>query len=119
MEFDFAISTHQYKAGTLFDAAACYGAYIEVGSDETYEWFREQGFEGNGYTILALVDSLCKLELQEDAGKYHMEAEADNTWVYGTDKTAIDRLLAAFEGATENAAGVKRLIANASEALME
>jgi hypothetical protein len=48
--FDFAVSTHEYKPGSVFDDATCYGAYIEVGSDETYAWFRDRGFEGNGYT---------------------------------------------------------------------
>ena len=64
MTFNFVISTHEYEAGPVFEDAICYGAYIEVGSDETYEWFRERGFEGNGYTILALVDALCKLDLK-------------------------------------------------------
>jgi hypothetical protein len=68
MKFDFVISPHEYEAGSVFDDAPCYGAYIEVGSAETYEWFRERGFEGNGYTILALVDSLCRLEPGDDAG---------------------------------------------------
>jgi hypothetical protein len=121
MTFHSTISPHEYKAGTVFDDATCYGAYIEVGSDETYEWFREQGLEGNGCTILALVDSLCKLELKEDTGKYRMEAEAgaENTWVYGREKAPIDRLLVAFDGATKDEASVKRLVANASDDLME
>jgi hypothetical protein len=119
MTFDFAISTHEYEAGSVFEDAACYGAYIEVGSDETFVWFQEQGFEGNGYTILALVDALCKLELKDDAGKYEMEAEADNTWVYGREKAPIDRLLARFREATKDKDGVKRLIEYASDDLME
>jgi hypothetical protein len=119
MTFDFVISTHEYEAGSVFDDATCFGAYIEVGSDETYEWFQEQGFEGNGYTILALVDALCKLELKDDSGKYEMEAEADNTWVYGREKAPIDRLLAKFLEATKDEAGIRRLIENASYDLME
>ncbi len=117
MIFDFIISPHEYKAGTVFDDAACYGAYIEMGNDETYEWFREQGFEGNGYTILALVSSLCKLELQDDAGKYQMEAEADNTWVYGREKAPIDRLLARFDQVAASKEGVRKLIENAGDDL--
>jgi hypothetical protein len=119
MTFDFIISPHKYDAGSVFDDAPCFGAYIEVGSDETYEWFQEQGFEGNGYTILALVDSLCRLELKDDAGKYEMEAEADNTWVYGKEKAPIDRLLAGFAEATKDEAGIRRLIDHASDDLME
>ena len=119
MTFNFVVSPHEYEAGSVFDDSTCYGAYIEVGSDETFEWFRERGFEGNGYTILALVDSLCKLELEEDAGKYEMEAEADNTWVYGREKAPIDRLLAKFEQATADEAGVTRLIENADVDLIE
>lgn len=119
MTFDFFISTHEYEAGSVYDDATCYGATIELGSDETFEWFQEQGLEGNGYTILALVDSLCKLELRGDAGKYEMEAEADNTWVHGREKAPIDRLLAKFQEATKDAAGVERLIANADDDLLE
>jgi hypothetical protein len=119
MTFDFVISPHEYEAGSVFDDAPCYGAYIEVGSDETYEWFRERGFEGNGYTILALVDSLYRLELGDDAGKYQMEAEADNTWVYGPEKAPIDRLLERFRAVTKDEAGVERLIEHASDELME
>jgi hypothetical protein len=48
-----------------------------------------------------------------------MEAEADNTWVYGREKAPIDRLLAAFEQATADEAGVRRLIENADADLME
>ena len=119
MTFDFKISPHQYEAGTVFDDAPCHGAYIEVGAEATYEWFQEQGFEGNGYTILALVDSLCKLDLKDDIENYEMEAEADNTWVYGREKAPIDRLLERFQEATKDEAGVKRLIENASDELME
>jgi hypothetical protein len=119
MIFDFDISTHEYETGSVFEDATCFGAYIEVGSDKTYEWFQEQGFEGNGYTILALVDALCKLELKDDAGKYEMEAEADNTWVYGREKAPIDRLLARFQEVTKDKAGVKMLIENANDDLME
>jgi hypothetical protein len=50
MTFDFVIASHEYEAGSVFDDAICYGATIEVGNDETFEWFRERGFEGNGYT---------------------------------------------------------------------
>ena len=117
MIFDFVISPHEYKAGSVFDDAVCYGAYIEVGNDETCEWFREQGLEGNGYTILALLGSLCELELKDDAGKYQMEAEADNAWVYGREKAPIDRLLASFNQAIADEAGVRRLIENASDDL--
>jgi hypothetical protein len=117
--FDFVISPHEYKAGAVFDDAPCYGAYIEVGSDETYEWFRERGLEGNGYTILALVDALCRLELPNDASKYQMEAEADNTWVYGPEKAPIERLVATFDQVTKDEAGVKRLIEHASDDLLE
>lgn len=119
MTFNFIISPHEYEAGSVFEDSTCYGAYIEVGDDETYEWFQAQGFEGNGYTILALVDSLCKLELQADAGKYEMEAEADNTWVYGREKASIDRLLAAFKQATADGAGIRRLVEHADVDLME
>jgi len=119
MTFDFLISTHAYEAGSVFDDAICYGAYIEVGSDETYEWFQDQGLEGNGYTILALVDALFKLELADEAGEYEMEAEADNTWVYGREKAPIDRLLAKFREVTKDAAGLKHLIENANADLLE
>ena len=119
MAFDFVISPHEYPAGSVFDDAICYGAYIEMGSDETYEWFRALGFEGNGYTILALVDSLCRLELGDDAARVQMEAEADNAWVYGPEKAPIDRLLVTFEQATQDEAGVRRLVEHASDDLME
>jgi hypothetical protein len=119
MTFDFSISSHEYEAGSVYEDATCYGAYIEVGNDQTYEWFQEHGFEGNGYTILALVEALCKLELKDDAGKYEMEAEADNTWVYGREKAPIDRLLARFQEVTIDEAGVNRLIEHASDDLME
>jgi hypothetical protein len=121
MMFNFIISPHAYEAGTVYEDSTCHGAYIEVGDDETYEWFQAQGYEdeGNGYTILALVDSLCRLELMEDLGKVEMEAEADNTWVYSREKAPIDRLIAAFEQATADEAGVRRLIENADVDLME
>jgi len=119
LTFDFVITPHEYEAGSVLDDAICYGAYIEVGSDETYEWFQEQGLEGNGYTVLALVDSLCRLELGDEAAQIQMEAEADNAWVYGPQKAAIDRLLAKFAQVTQDEAGVKRLIEHASKDLLE
>ena len=66
-----------------------------------------------------MVDSLCKLELEGDAGKYEMEAEADNTWIYGRKQSPIDRLLAKFKEVTKYEAGVKWLIENASDDLIE
>ena len=93
MMLEFVIKAHEYELGTVFEDALCYGVYIQVGSDDTYNWFRKQGLEGNGYTILGLVDSLCRLKLQDDIGKYEIEAEADNTWVYGREKEPIDRLV--------------------------
>ena len=117
--FDFIISPHEYEAGSVFDDTPCYGAYIEVGSDETYEWFRERGFEGNGYTILALVEALCRLELGDDAGRVQIEAEADNAWVYGPEKAPIDRLLAKFDQLTQAEAGIRRLIEHADDNLLE
>ena len=53
------------------------------------------------------------------AYKYEMEAEADNTWVYGREKDPIDRLLAKFQEATKDEAGIKRLIENADDDLLE
>jgi hypothetical protein len=119
MKLNFLISPHQYEAGSVFEDAICYGVYIEVGDDETYEWFVEQGLEGNGYTILALVDSLCKLELENNAEQYEMEAEADNTWVYSREKHPINRLIEKFGEATKDERGVRRLIENASHDLLE
>ncbi|MCJ7701849.1 MAG: immunity 51 family protein [Anaerolineales bacterium] len=119
MKFEFAIKPHEYEPGIVFEDAACHGVYIEVGSDDTYDWFRKQGLEGNGYTVLGLVDSLCRLKLQEDTGKYLMEAEADNTWVYGREKEPIDRLVDEFREMTADEAGVKRLIENASSGMLD
>jgi hypothetical protein len=119
MTFDFVISPHEYEAGTVFKDATCYGVYIEIGSDETFNWFQEQGFEGNGYTLLALVESLCKLTLKDVIDKYEMEAEVDNTWVYSREKQPIDRLIEAFREATNSEDGIKHLIDNASDELME
>ena len=119
MKFEFSISPHEYEPGTVFDDATCYGAYIEIVDEATQEWFRQHGFEGNGYTALALVDSLCRLELKDDEGKYEMEAEADNTWVYGREKAPVDRLLAKFAEISKDEAGVSKLIKNASDELME
>ncbi len=48
-----------------------------------------------------------------------MEAEADNAWVYGRDKDAIDRLIEKFKEATKTEDGVKLLIKNASKKLLE
>jgi len=118
-QLDFVISTHAYKPGTVYEDATCYGAYIEVGNDETYEWFQEQGLEGNGYTVLALVDALCRLDLGDDAGQYQMEAEADNTWVYSREQAPIERLLAKFREAAQNQAGIQRLIEHARDELLE
>lgn len=57
----------------------------------------------------------CKSELKDDLKKYKMEAEADNAWVYGRDKEAIDRFVKKFRAATKTEAGVKLLIKNASK----
>ena len=119
MDFAFSVQQHEHKAGTVFDDAVCHGVYIEVGSDECEQWFNEQGLEGNGYTILALVDSLCRLDLLDDKGKYEMEAEADNTWVYGRDKAPIDRLVAKFKECASDETGIRRLMENASKDLLE
>lgn len=119
MKFNFVISPHEYEPGTVFKDAICHGVYVEVGDDETFEWFQEHELEGNGYTVLALIDSLCKSELKEDLKKYKMEAEADNAWVYGRDKEAIDRFVKKFRAATKTEAGVKLLIKNASKKLLE
>lgn len=119
MKFDFDVQQEEWEAGTLFDDAVGYGAYFQVGSNECEQWLQDQGLEGNGYTILGLVESLCRLELSEDQGKYEMEAEADNTWVYGRDKSAVDRLVAKFNDCTKDEAGVQRLIKNGSEDYLE
>ena len=119
MEFEFSIQPHKYEPGVVFENAPCHGVYIEVGNDDTYDWFQEQGLEGNGYTILALVDALCRLKLKADAGKYQMEAEADNTWVYGRELEPINRLVAAFRLMTADEASLKILIESASRSLLE
>jgi len=119
MRFEFAIEPHKYEPGSVFKNAPCYGVYIQVGSDETYDWFQQQGLEGNGYTILGLVDSLCRLKLQDDIGKYKMEAEADNAWVYGRKKEPIDRLIEKFKEMTADEDGLKKLIENASSDMLD
>ena len=48
-----------------------------------------------------------------------MEAEADNTWVYGRDKAPIDRLVAKFNECARDEAGIRRLIKNASKDMLE
>ena len=119
MSFNFMIQRAEYKPGELFDDNNGFGAYFEVGDDPTYEWLQEKGFDGNGYTVLGLIDSMCRLDLTTDAGKYEMEAEADNAWVYGQDKDAIERLIAKFEECTANADGINRLIENGDEEILE
>ncbi|MCP4140848.1 MAG: hypothetical protein GY755_11255 [Chloroflexi bacterium] len=119
MIFNFIVSKHEYKIGIVFDDAICYGAYIEVGNDETYEWFQAKGFEGNGYTILALVHSLCELEFKEDVNNIEMEAEADNTWVYSREKHLIDQLLEKFEEISKAEKGIQKLIKYGSSDLLE
>ncbi len=118
MNLNFKISTHEYPAGEIFDNDPCYGAYIEVDDEATYEWFKSKGYEGSGYTVLALVESLRRTELH-DKDQYEMEAEADNTWVYGPKKKPIDCLLSAFAAATATEEGVLKLIENASDEFME
>lgn len=119
MKFEFVITAHEYESGSIFEDSPCHGVYIEVGSDDTYNWFRQQGLEGNGYTIFGLVDSLCRLELQDDLGKYVMEAEADNTWVYGREKEPITRLVEKFKSAIADEAGIKKLIDHANPDMLE
>lgn len=118
MNLNFKISPHEYAAGQIFDDAPCHGAYIEVGDELTYEWFQSKGYEGNGYTVLALVESLRRTELH-DEDQYKMEAEADNAWVYGPKKEPIDRFLSVFVTATATEEGVLKLIENASDEFME
>lgn len=119
MKPKFKISPHEYEMGTPFKDAVCYGVYIEVGDEATAEWFQDQDLEGNGYTVLALIDSLCRAELKEDRKKYQMEAEADNAWVYGRDKEAMDRFVQKFKAVTKTEAGVQQLINKASKKLLE
>ena len=119
MKFKFIVSPHEHEPGSVFKDAVCHGVYIEVGDDPTFEWFQEHELEGNGYTVLALIDSLCRSDLKDDLKKYKMEAEADNAWVYGRDKDAIDRLIKKFKEATKTEDGVKLLIKNASKKLLE
>ena len=118
MNLKFKVSLHEYPAGDIFDDEPCHGAYIEVGDDATYEWFRAKGYEGNGYTVLALVESLRRTQLK-DIGQYEMEAEADNTWIYGPKKEPIERFLVAFESSTATEEGVLALIEKSSKKLME
>ena len=119
MKLKFSISPHEYEPGSVFEDAVCHGAYFEVGDEETFEWFQDQDLEGNGYTVLALLDSLSRGQLKKDRKKYKMEAEADNAWVYGKDKDAIDRLIKAFNTAAKTKSGIKELIAKASKKLLE
>jgi hypothetical protein len=119
MKLHFIISMHKYEVGTVFDDGFCYGAYIEVGNDETFHWFQAQGYEGNGYTILALVNALCKSEMPEELNKIEMEAEADNTWVYSREKKLIDDLIEKFVESTRNVDNVKRLLKYANPELLE
>lgn len=115
----FTISPHRYEPGTVFEDAVCHGAYFEVGSEATVEWFAAYELQGNGYTVLALLDSLSRTQLKADRKKYAMEAEADNAWVYGQDQEAIERFIAAFKAATSTEAGVLELMKKASKKLLE
>ena len=119
MKFRFKISPQEHEAGSVFPDAVCHGAYFEVGDDATFEWFQEQELEGNGYTILALLDSLSRTQLKEDRKKYKMEAEADNAWVYGKEKDAIEQIIKAFKAATKTEAGILELIKKANKKLLE
>jgi hypothetical protein len=119
MNFDFIVSTHEYKAGVVFDDGDCYGAYVEVGNDETFEWFQDHGLEGNGYTILALLHSLGNLEFKDEINSIEMEAEADNAWVYSRQKPLTDEFLSKFEEIAKTEKGIKKLIEHASSDLIE
>lgn len=119
MNFNFIISKHEYAPGVVFDDSNCYGAYIEVGNDETYEWFQKEGLEGNGYTILALLHSLANLEFKEKSKEIEMEAEADNAWVYSRQKAFIAEFLHKFDEIAKTEAGIKKLIKHASNDLIE
>lgn len=119
MQLSFLYSRHAYESGTIFADAVCHGVYIEIGDAATLTWFQTQGLQGNGYTVLALLDALCRTELADDRELYVMEAEADNAWVYGRDPAAIERLVTHFQATTATVAGVEKLIQAATEELLE
>lgn len=119
MQLSFIYSHHAYEGGSIFEDAICHGVYIEVGDAATITWFQKQGLQGNGYTVLALIDALCRTELTDDREKYAMEAEADNAWVYGRDPAAIERLVHRFKANTATIAGVEKLIKAANAEFIE
>lgn len=119
MQLSFIYSHHAYERGSIFEDAICHGVYIEIGDAASITWFQKQGLQGNGYTVLALIDALCRTALADDREKYTMEAEADNAWVYGRDPAAIARLVTRFQANTATVAGVEKLLQAATEELLE
>lgn len=75
--------------------------------DETVRWFEEQGLMGNGYTLDALIDSICRSELADVYDQLEFSPEADSALVSSRNETAIKRLVVLMKKMLSDPAAIR------------
>ena len=110
--------TFEYRLDELTEVE-CFSLVIDGNVEATREWFEERGFDGNGYSVHGLVDSIVRWKLPELFDELSFSPEADNLMITCDERGPLEEVQKAVEAVSTSESALQEAVDKADPECME